>query len=153
MIYDLANQMPLPKGARWIPFAPDRLHELHDELDEVTTARVLLKARQGLSGMLEINGVLLCAVGLVDFGGGLGEVWAVIDRNRKHNHPLLLTRAVRRVAYIAAHYMGLSSVQMFVQSSRTDAREWAVALGFTLCGEINVYGRPEQKHFIYSRST
>lgn len=152
MIYDQANLMPLPKGARWIPFAPDRLHELQDDLDDETSAKVIHNAAKGLSGMLEINGVLLCAVGLIDHGRGIGEVWAVIDRKRKHIHPLLLTRAVRRVVSIAAVYMGLGTVQMFVNSARTDAQDWAVALGFSLHGELTIYGHPELNHFIYSRS-
>lgn len=152
MIVTLLNQMPLPLEARWIPFEPDLLGELEDGLDAVDAARVCDNAKRGIAAVLAINETPLCAVGLVDLHGGAGEVWAVIDRKRKHLHPLLLTRCVRRAVGIAAQYMGLATVQMFVQSKRTDAQEWAVALGFSPCGELTIYGHPERDHFIFSRS-
>lgn len=152
MICQLLNAMPLPRGAAWVPFDWQLLHQVRDELDEPQLLRVIDQAHAGQAAVLTINRQPLCAVGVCDMHGGLGHAWAVIDRELKHQHPLLLTRAVRRGLYITAQYMGLGVVHLFVELARVDAARWAEALGFRLIGQMQIFEHPERSHAIYARS-
>ncbi len=148
----LANQRPLPDGAVWMPLLPVDLAMLDSDLSPVDIERVLINASSGPCGSLWVHGQPLCAVGIANRRGGLGEAWAVIDKHRRRQYPLLLTRAVRDVIDIGVQSLGLSELHLFVQFSQVNAMKWAKALGFKLQGELVFYEHPKRNHFIYSRS-
>jgi hypothetical protein len=151
-MHDLMNSMPLPAGVAWHPFEAGHLECIKDDIAADVAMRVLDQAGRGPAGTLMVNGQPLFCVGIMDCRNGSGEVWAVIDRNRRHHHPLLVTRAIKKAINIACISMGLSSAHMFVQCARIDAVRWAMALGFAETGKLTIYNQPEQDHFIFSRS-
>lgn len=151
-MHDLLNQMRLPAGVCWHQFEAQDLERMDDCLATDATMRVIDQAGRGPACTLWVDGIPLFSVGIMDCRNGSGEVWAVIDRSRRHQHPLLLTRSVKRSIDIATKSMSLSSVIMFVECARTDAVRWALALGFAEIGRLTIYNRPEQNHFIFLRS-
>lgn len=151
-MHDLLNKMPLPCGAVWHQFEAGHLDLIDDNLAPDTAMRVVDNSTRGPSCTLFVNGQALVSVGMLDCRNGSGEVWAVIDKRRRHQHALLLTRAVRRAVDIAAKSMGLVSAHMFVECLRADAVRWAIALGFAEIGKLTIYNQPQQDHFIFSRS-
>lgn len=144
--------MPLPSGVSWARFQPTDMQMLDDDLAADAAMRVIDQSCRGPACTLWVGADPLCSVGMIDCRNGDGEVWAVIDKTRRHQHPLLLTRAVRKAIDIAAISMGLSSVHMFVECQRMDAVRWALALGFVEVGKLTIYQQPERDHMIFSRS-
>jgi len=151
-MHELLNQMPLPAGVLWLPFEPGHLDGIDDNMAVDVSMRVVDQASRGPACTLMVDGQPLLSVGMMDCRNGDGEVWAVIDRNRRYKHPLLVTRAVKKAVDIACISMNLSSAHMFVQCARKDAVRWAMALGFAEIGKLTIYNQPEQDHFIFSRS-
>lgn len=151
-MHDLLNQMTLPDGALWLPFEIGHLERMDDGLAADAVLRVIDQSCRGPACTLWVGPDPLCSVGMIDCRNGDGEVWAVIDRTRRYQHPLLLTRAVRKAIDIAAISMKLSSVHMFVECQRMDAVRWALALGFVEVGKLTIYEQPERDHLIFSRS-
>jgi hypothetical protein len=151
-MHELMNQMPLPPGVCWVPFEASHLDLMDDDLADDVAMRVIDQAGRGPAGTLWVDSSPLFSVGIMDCRNGAGDVWAVIDRHRRHQYPLLVTRAIKRSIDIAAKSMNLSSVNMFVECARIDAVRWALALGFAEIGKLTIYNRPEQDHFIFSRS-
>lgn len=147
----LLNTMPLPDGAVWIELDPIDLDLLQWDADDAARQRVLDNSMAGPAASLWIHGRPLCCVGVADRRGGLGEAWAVIDKERRHTHPLLLTRGISRALDITVQSLGLSEVHLFVQFSKVPAMRWAKALGFELKGELVMYDHPTQNHFIFAR--
>lgn len=151
-MHEQLNQMPLPPSACWVPFTVSHLDLMDDDLAEDAAMRVIDQSHRGPACTLWVDSEPLCSVGMMDCRNGDGEVWAVIDRTRRYQYPLLLTRAVRRAIDIAAISMRLSSVHMFVECQRMDAVRWALALGFVEVGKLTIYKQPERDHLIFSRS-
>jgi hypothetical protein len=151
-MHALLNQMPLPAGVQWLPFESGHLDGIDDSVAADVGMRVVDQSARGPACTLTVDGLPLFSVGIMDCRNGSGQVWAVIDRNRRHKHPLLVTRAIKKAINIACISMGLSSAHMFVQCARIDAVRWAMALGFAEIGKLTIYNQPEQDHFIFSRS-
>lgn len=145
------NNMRLPRGCRWRQTKPADLLALEPDISDETMHRVLDNAAAGAAATLWVNGQPLCAVGVADRRGGVGEAWAVIDKTLRHKHALLLTRAVRDGLYITVQSLRLNAVHMYIESGRTDAMRWAMALGFRHDGDLVFHRAPELNHHIFSR--
>jgi len=147
----LLNSLLPPGNAAWIAFDPFDLDLIDWSDDPATRHRVLDNAKRGWAATLWVGAGPLCCAGIADRHGGLGEAWTVIDAKRRHDHPLLLTRGIRKALDITAKSLGLNEIHLFVQFSQVGAMKWAKSLGFHPEGELTFHRHPERNHVIFCR--
>ena len=139
----LNASMRLPPGVRWVNFHPGLAGADDIELAE--------QALAGPSPVLMVGDQVLCLCGIALISKHVGEAWSVINPELAKQHPLLLTRAVRRAVDITMESHFLHRVQMTVHSASNEAVRWAFALGFTVEALMRKYGDDQSDHFLFVR--
>lgn len=148
----LNDGMRLPDGVRWREFDLARIDEIAETWrDEDQKRQIRNQTLLGPAVMLEVDGRILAGIGIVIYNHGVGEAWTLIDLARRYDHPLLLTRAVKKALYIGEQSYRLHRVQMTVHSGHIVAVRWAWALGFKIEGLMRKYGSDQSDHYLLAR--
>lgn len=148
MIADKLNAgMRLPKNARWVDFDVSLVSLV--SLSDASTATE--QSFAGPCAILTVNNQPLVVCGIVKISNCVGEAWTIIDHDLAKQHPLLLTRAVRKAIDITTILHGLHRVQMVVHSQQYEAIRWAFALKFIVESLMIKYGDDQSDHFMFVR--
>ena len=141
MIADKLNAgMRLPKNAKWVDF----------DVSLVLLSDAATATEQSFAG-LTVNNQPLVVCGIVKISSCVGEAWTMINHDLAKQHPLLLTRAVRKAIDITTILHGLHRVQMVVHSQQYEAIRWAFALKFIVESLMIKYGDDQSDHFMFVR--
>lgn len=148
MIADKLNAgMRLPKNVKWADFDVSLV-------SFVSLSDAAMATKQSLAGpcpVLVVNDEPIIVCGIVKISDCVGEAWSMINHDLAKQHPLLLTRAVRKAIDITTILHGLHRVQMVVHSQQNEAIRWAFALGFIVESLMIKYGDDQSDHFMFVR--
>jgi hypothetical protein len=127
--------------SQWVrsPFPIDAIDTIHFNME------------RGPSGALYYNGKLLGIIGVVMLWKGVGEVWTIIDDSVKQQFKRQLVVGVRTALDIAQQSLGLTRVQVAIESAADYSQSWPLALGFTLEGVMQKFGMDGSDYTLYGR--
>lgn len=127
--------------SQWVrsPFPIDAMDTIHFNME------------RGPSGALYYNGKLLGIIGVVMLWKGVGEVWTIIDDSVKQQFKRQLIVGVRTALDIAQQSLGLTRVQVAIESAADYSQSWPLALGFTLEGVMRNFGMDGSDYTLYGR--